>query len=155
MRQWFRQRVLTPIIDLLKQGITPEKIALSIAFGAVLGVLPALGITTVLCLVLAIVFRLNLVAIQVVNYAMYPLQLLLLVPFIRMGEAIFRARKFDITLAQIELLYRGSWMAALRVLWTSLWHAMTAWALVAPFACLAIYFVMKPVLHRAAVRVRG
>ena len=40
---FFRRRVLGPVLDLLRQGITPEKVALSIAFGVVLGVFPALG----------------------------------------------------------------------------------------------------------------
>jgi hypothetical protein len=44
-----RCRVVQPVIDLLTQGISPEKIALSLAFGIVLGVFPVLGSTTLLC----------------------------------------------------------------------------------------------------------
>ena len=92
---------MRPIVDLLTQGITPEKIALSIAFGLVLGVFPALGWTTLLCLLVAVWLRLNVPAMQLVNYLAYPLQVALLVPFIRAGEVLFRAPKLGISLPQI------------------------------------------------------
>lgn len=46
---FFYRRLIRPILDLLRQGVTPEKIALSIALGGALGVFPALGSTTALC----------------------------------------------------------------------------------------------------------
>jgi hypothetical protein len=33
MKEFFQKRLLRPILQLLIQGITPEKIALSLAFG--------------------------------------------------------------------------------------------------------------------------
>ena len=75
---FFYRRLILPILNLLRQGITPEKIALSIAFGIALGVFPVIGATTLLCAAAAIVLRLNLPAIQLVNYFVYPLQIALL-----------------------------------------------------------------------------
>ncbi len=72
---FFYRRLLRPILDLLRQGVTPEKMALSLALGGALGVFPALGCTTLLCLIAAIVLRLNLPAIQIVNYFVYPIQI--------------------------------------------------------------------------------
>ena len=54
MRAGFlRRRIVIPILDLLRQGITPEKIALSIALGITLGVTPVLGSTSILCFLAA------------------------------------------------------------------------------------------------------
>jgi hypothetical protein len=39
-RAWLYRKVVLPVVELLRQGITPEKIALSIALGAVIGVFP-------------------------------------------------------------------------------------------------------------------
>ena len=78
------------IADLLKQGITPEKIALTVALGAFIGTIPMLGTTTILCTVVALALRLNLPAIQMVNGIVYPLQLILLIPFYRLGAWLFR-----------------------------------------------------------------
>jgi len=65
------RNILVPIVDLLRQGITPEKIALSVALGAVLGIFPVLGSTTLLCAAAAFILRLNMPPIQVVNFLIY------------------------------------------------------------------------------------
>ena len=54
-----RNRWLKPFIQLLRQGVSPEKIALTIALGIILGITPVLGSTMLLCTLAAIVFRLN------------------------------------------------------------------------------------------------
>ncbi len=66
-------RWLKPFIQMLRQGVSPEKIALTVALGIMLGVIPVLGSTTALCTLAAIVLRLNLPAIQLVNGVVYPL----------------------------------------------------------------------------------
>jgi uncharacterized protein (DUF2062 family) len=95
MKEGFlHRRLVRPVLDLLRQGVTPEKIALSLALGVALGVFPVLGSTTALCALAALALRLNLPAIQIVNYFVYPLQIALLIPFFRLGERLFRAPIF-------------------------------------------------------------
>ena len=67
MKAFLQKRLIAPILQLLTQGITPEKIALSLAFGIMLGVFPVLGTTTLLRFAAALIFRLNLAAVQLVN----------------------------------------------------------------------------------------
>ena len=146
----FYRKLVVPIIDLLRQGITPEKIALSLAIGICLGVFPVVGTTTALCTLAAIVFRLNLPAIQLVNYLVYPLQLALLIPFIRLGEILFRAPHVSLSLTVIvESIKRSAWQA-MKTYWTSGWHAMIAWCLVGPVSIWIIYLVLAPMLRRFA-----
>src|SRR6185437_6664435 len=71
--------------SLLLEGISPQRLALTLALGFVLGCIPLVGIPTGLCAILAVVFRLNLPAIQAANYAAMPFQLALLVPLVRLG----------------------------------------------------------------------
>ena len=66
-------------------GLSPETIALIFALGLVLGVFPVFGVPTVLCSIAAIVFRVNLPAIQLVNQVCSPLQYALLIPLGRAG----------------------------------------------------------------------
>ncbi len=150
MRGWMQRRLVKPIVDLLTQGITPEKIALSMAFGLVLGVFPALGWTTLLCFVAAVWFRLNVPAMQLVNYLMYPLQLALLVPFIRAGEWLFRAPKLVISLSQILAMVKADVWHAIAALWVATIHAVIVWALLAPVAVWVIYRVLAPMLRKLA-----
>jgi uncharacterized protein (DUF2062 family) len=70
----------------LRQGISPRRLALTLALGFAVGCIPLVGLPTVLCAVLALTLRLNLPAIQTANYVAMPLQLALIVPFVRLGR---------------------------------------------------------------------
>jgi len=149
---FFYRRLVRPLLDLLRQGVTPEKIALSVALGAALGVFPALGWTTTLCAIAALVLRLNLPAIQIVNYFMYPLQLALLLPFFRLGEKLFGARHMPLSISQIfQLIHNGVWNA-IRFLWTTTWHAIVVWTILAPVFVAIAYALLTPLLRRAVHR---
>jgi uncharacterized protein (DUF2062 family) len=69
----------------LGQGISPLRLAVTLALGFAVGCIPVVGVPTVLCAGLALALRLNLPAIQVANYTAMPLQLALIVPFVRLG----------------------------------------------------------------------
>ena len=149
---FFKRRLVRPILDLLRQGVTPEKLALSLALGVVFGVFPALGWTTTLCAILAIVLRLNLPAIQIVNYFMYPVQIALLVPFFRLGEKLFRAPHLPLSVPQIYGMIHASLWTAIKLLWTTTWHAIVAWALLAPLVVALAYAILRPLLRRVLHR---
>ena len=99
-------RLLNPFIELLRQGVSREKIALTIALGIILGVTPVLGSTMLLCTLAAILLRLNLPAIQLANSVAYPLQFILLVPFYRLGAWMFRVDASTISLGGVTALIR-------------------------------------------------
>jgi len=149
-RGFFYRRVVGPIVALLTQGITPEKIALSLAFGIVLGVFPVLGSTTILCAAAALIFRLNLPTIQLVNYLIYPLQLFFLLPFIRLGEMLFRATPLRLSLAQMLAMARADMPHAVATLWLAGVHAMSAWLLIGPPAILLLYLLLSRALRQMA-----
>jgi uncharacterized protein (DUF2062 family) len=149
---FFKRRLGRPILELLRQGVTPEKIALSVALGAALGVFPALGCTTLLCAIFAIVLRLNLPAIQIVNYFVYPAQIALLLPFFRLGEKLFRVPHFSLSVPQFHAVIHASAWIAIKLLWTTTWHAIVAWSLLAPFFVGAVYLILTPILRRALRR---
>jgi uncharacterized protein (DUF2062 family) len=149
---FFQRRLIRPVIDLLRQGVTPEKLALSLVFGITLGVFPVLGSTTALCAIAALAFRLNLPAIQVVNYFVYPLQIVLLIPFFRSGEKLFGTQHLPLSVPQIYAMIHASMTGAVRALWTTTWHAIVVWAVLAPVAAITLYLVLVPALRRVARR---
>jgi uncharacterized protein (DUF2062 family) len=151
---FFHRKIVRPVVDLLRQGITPEKIALSIACGLILGIFPALGWTTLLCFLAAVIFQLNLPAVQLVNYFVYPLQLLLLIPFIRAGEILFHSARMPLSLTQILALIKTDAGHAIRVLWVATVHAVAVWALIAPLSIYVISKILTPALQRLGA-VRG
>jgi uncharacterized protein (DUF2062 family) len=112
----------------LRQGVSPRRLALTLALGIAIGCIPVIGVPTVLCAALALTLRLNLPAIQAANYAAMPLQLLLIVPFVRLGEFLFSggtsaARgSLLLPLQPFTLLAHFGALAA---------HALLAWLVVA------------------------
>ncbi len=148
---FFQRRILRPVLDLLSQGTSPEKIALSISFGLVLGVFPSLGWTTLLCFLAAVIFRLNLPAVQLVNFFVYPLQLVMLIPFIRAGEFLFHGGRLSLSVAQILAMIKADVWHAIKVLWIATVHAVAAWALVAPLAIYVLFRILSPMLRRLAL----
>ena len=147
---FFQRRIVRPVLDLLRQGTTPEKIALSIAFGLVLGVFPSLGWTTLLCFLATLLFGLNLPAVQLVNYFVYPLQLALLIPFITAGVLLFRSARLPLSVFQIVGMINTNVGNAIKMLWIITLHAIVVWALLAPPAVYILYRVLVPALRRLA-----
>jgi hypothetical protein len=150
----WRRKVVRPFLELLRQGLTPEKIAFTIALGITLGVTPVVGSTVLLCTLAAIVFQLNLPAIQLVNCLVYPLQLALLVPFLRIGAWLFGRQPSEISLAHIFELIRTDAFHAVAVLWTATTHALAAWLALGSLATALIYLLLVPVLRGLQSEVR-
>jgi uncharacterized protein (DUF2062 family) len=143
MIRYFQRRVSAPVLDLLKQGAAPEKIALSIAWGAVLGIFPVLGITTFLCAGVAVAFRLNMAAIQLSNWLVYPLQIILIVPFIVLGGHLFGAPDAAGDVENVMTLFRADLSSALGYAGERVFRAILVWLLAVP--------VVFPLLNKLLV----
>lgn len=150
MASFLRRRVVDPVLELLRQGVTPEKIALSLAFGLALGIFPVLGLSTALCTVVAIVLRLNLPAIQLVNYLASPLQLALIIPFVRVGEHLLGLQAQPLSVSEGFRIMADGVIHAIVVLWDAIVHAALGWIAIGPVLIFALYRSFKPILVRAA-----
>jgi uncharacterized protein (DUF2062 family) len=156
MREFLHRRLVAPLLALLRQGVTPRELALSLALGIVIGLVPILGVSTALCALAALVLRLNMPAIQLVNYLLMPLQLLLIIPQLRFGEWLAQSPRFPITLeAGLALLSHGA-ITAVRVLSTAIAHAALGWIVLAPPAAFILLRTLEPVIrHLTPTSSRG
>jgi uncharacterized protein (DUF2062 family) len=84
-----RESVRQQLVEWLRQGVTPRRLALTLALGCAIGCIPVVGIPTLLCGGLALALRLNQPAIQAANYAVMPAQIGLILPFVRLGGWLF------------------------------------------------------------------
>jgi uncharacterized protein (DUF2062 family) len=128
----------------LRQGISPRRLALTLALGFAIGCFPVLGIPTALCALLAVALGLNLPVIQAANYAAMPLQLALIVPFVRLGQLLGFGPSRTI---QVGALLHGSPSALLMRTGSLAEEAMLAWLLVA-IPAVALMTVTLTVLLR-------
>jgi uncharacterized protein (DUF2062 family) len=139
--------VLAPLHHLLLMGIGPRHLAWSLAAGIVIGVNPLIGSTTVFTLVAALLFRLNLIASQIANHVVYPLQFLLLFVFLRAGDLLFHTEPLPFRRRDLlHLAYHP--IRTTRLLWHWEWHALIVWALFAMVAAPLIASLLTPALRR-------
>jgi len=147
MRDFLQKRLVIPVLTLLRQGVTPRELALSVALGTTLGLVPVLGVSTALCALVALLLRLNMPAIQLVNYLLTPLQLILIIPLLRFGEMLVGAPRFPITLESVLDLLRAGALDAIQVLTTAIVHATLGWLVLAPVLAFALYHGLEPVFR--------
>jgi len=140
-------------MGLLRMGADPDRLAWSLALGLVVGVNPLLGSTTLVALGLASLFRLNLVASQVGNHAVYPLEILLFPVFIKLGDVIFGTDKLPLQGHDLWYAAKHHPWHTTRLLWRWEWHALVVWAIFAAVAMPVIAKASEPVLRKMAKRV--
>ena len=138
------------IVTQFTQGVTVQKMALTIALGMALGLFPILGSTTVLCAIIALWFRLNQPVIQVVNYLMYPLQIILIVVFVRIGEWIMRAPPVSFSIPEMLRKFHESPVKFMHEFGMTGLHAIIAWLLIAPLLVTVLYWALRPSLKKLA-----
>ena len=148
---FWQRKVVAPILAQLRQGITPEKIALTAALGAVIAVFPILGATTLLCGLVAWGLRLNQPIIQLVNYLCYPLQFALLLPFYRAGEW-FGAPHVALSIPELLARFQAGPLQFIADFGLVALGGIAAWLVAAPLVIAALYFGLRPLLQRMARR---
>ena len=154
MASLLQRWVVLPVKGLLKMGASPEKLAWSLAVGIVVGVNPLLGSTTLVALGLAGLFRLNVVASQVGNHAMYPFEIALFPVFIKLGSMLFVTEKLPLEGKKLWDAARAHPWDTTRILWRWEWHGLVVWAMFAVVALPVIAFGLRPVLEAMQRRIR-
>jgi hypothetical protein len=86
--------------------------------------------------------------VQFVNYFVYPLQIMLLVPYYRLGNLFFNAQQ-GMRLDTLKDMLTGiTHKEAITMLLDSTLNAIGAWLLISPLVLALLYAGLKPVLVR-------
>jgi len=143
----FRSKIRNLVEKIFIQGISPQKLALTISLGIFIGTAPVLWGTTIICAALAFIFRLNQPGIQAANYLVYPLQLAMIVPFYRIGARIFPwgpAVSADIILKEIM----ENWFGNIALIFVVTFKAIAVWLLVVAPLSLLLYFLLYSIFAK-------
>lgn len=150
---WWRRRVADPLLNLLKQGLTPNQLALTTALGVIFGTVPVLGITTLMATATAVRLRLNVAALLLISHLMSPVQLLLIIPMFRLGNRLMgNGTGPELTLAQLQNLFSSTWLSTLQLIWRAGAGALLLWAAASVPVGLVLYFSLRPVFSRLLAR---
>ncbi|PTY01145.1 DUF2062 domain-containing protein [Opitutus sp. ER46] len=146
-RNFWRRRVTDPVVAQLTQGLTPHKIALTIAVGSALALFPILGTTTLLCLIVGVVLKLNQPIMQAINYACTPLHLPFIFYSFRWGHRLFDDPDTPLRFKPMLALLRASPVDFLERYGLAALHAIIVWAVLVPVWIVVVYYVMRPILR--------
>ncbi len=154
VQQFLKRRLLDPVVALLTQGISPDRISATLATGTVCSLFPFLGATSLLNLLVGLWFRMNQPILQTLNQLLGPLQLILILVYVRIGEFLWSANGTDLftisgmitsfaELSPADFLRRFGWAGI---------HAFSAWALTAPLLFALVYIPLRPLIRRFSHR---
>ena len=134
----------------LRQGVSPRRLALTLALGFAIGCIPVLGVTSFVCFAVAVALRLNLPAIQAANWVAMPMQVALILPFVRLGRRLIgfgSSQPFD-----AGALLHSSPSVIISRMGSLTGQAMLAWLVIAiPAVALTTLILTKVLRHIPAV----
>ena len=131
---------------LLKQGLTPKQLALSLVVSTLVSIFPIFGISTIVLTSIALPFRLNLPIMIAFSYIVGPLKFLVLIPFINLGASVFGEEHTLLSFEAIKASYEtGFWITA-KALSYELLCGTVGWAITAVPLGVVLYFILKTIL---------
>ena len=136
----------------LSQGITPQKLALTSSFAVVFATFPIIGSTTLLCLFFGIFFKLNQPLIQALNWALAPVQLLMIPVLLRLGEWILNSPPTSISPVEMMALFNQDWVLFIENYGMAGVRAILAWLLLAPIYGVLVYYVVYPIFRKLKIK---
>jgi len=134
-------------VKLLNVGMScPKNMALSLTVGVCLALFPVIGMTFLLGLMVAVVFRLNHLIVQSLNLLLAPVQLLLIYPFIKAGNLVFAgSRVFNNFFS-----YTGEW-TFLKFL-EMITGGVVVWFILSVVTMPVLYFILVRILKAREIQ---
>jgi len=126
---------------LLKQGLTPKELIQSIIVSGLISIIPILGVSTFMITTISLKSKLNFPVMIALSYLMWPVQILLIIPFIRVGEFIFSVPRNHHTVEEIISSFQNSFFQTLSQLSFELLCGFGGWFLTAVPVAVLIYLV--------------
>lgn len=127
---------------LFKQGLSPLLLSESIIVSGVFSIIPILGVSTFILTTLSIKRKLNLPIMMAISYLMWPVQILLIIPFIRIGEFIFSVPPSHHTVEEIISSFQNSFFQTLGHLSFELLCGLGGWFLTTVPVSIGLYLML-------------
>lgn len=126
--------------------MSPSKLAAGISLGFVLGIIPFVGITTILCGIFAYTLRINMAVIQLVNYIVYPLQIVLFIPFIKLAIYLFSVNPMPYPIETVWARLETEFIRTIGDIWLANIFGVLLWLGIAPFLFVGVYLSSKYII---------
>ncbi|KAI5055016.1 hypothetical protein GOP47_0030161 [Adiantum capillus-veneris] len=140
--QFGQERLVNPCSIILRRGLEPKLLTISLALGVTLGLFPISGITILLSAIAAVILQSNchVPTLMLSNVVVSPVQLMM--PFMRVGEMVTGADHSPVAPAGFWIALRGHEPHA--VIYAMMLHVIIGWCLFAPLSVGLLYIVSFP-----------
>ncbi len=140
---WNFRALKSKTVALFKQGLTPIELTQSILVAALFSIIPILGVTTILLTGFSLKRKLNLPIMIAISYLAWPLQILMIIPFINIGEYIFSVPQSHHSVEEIIASFQERFFGTLSHLSFELLCGFGGWLLTAVPFFTVIYLVLN------------
>ncbi|KAK1287654.1 hypothetical protein QJS10_CPB19g00100 [Acorus calamus] len=141
---WLNRKIVDPLKLILRRGAEPKQLAFSAALGITLGVFPICGVTVFLCGVAIALLgnRCHAPSVMLTNFIATPIELSLVIPFLRFGEALTGGSHLPLTSDALKKVLTGQ---ASREVLLSILRALLGWFVAAPLILALLYVMFLPI----------
>jgi uncharacterized protein (DUF2062 family) len=146
-------KILIPFRLIPEEGLSAEKLAFSVTLGLIAGMFPVIGATTILSIMLTIIFRQNILVVQSVQWIMALAQVLLIVPFMQFGAYILNQRAIHISIEQILLAFQPGILEGIKTIGIFHLYAILTWTLLSIPIGAVSYFVFKAIFQKRNIAI--
>ncbi|KAK1407659.1 hypothetical protein QVD17_39280 [Tagetes erecta] len=140
---WLNKQIVEPFVEILSRGAEPKELAFSAALGITLGVFPIVGVTFFLCMLAITILgtSVNAPTVMLANFVATPIELSLIIVFLRFGEFLTGGAHFPLTTDALKKVLTGQ--ASTEIL-LSIVRALLGWIVLAPFILGLLYIILVP-----------
>jgi uncharacterized protein (DUF2062 family) len=125
------KNILVKIKKPFEQGLSPNEVTKAIIISLLFTVFPVFGLTTMLLTLIAFKFKLNLPVMIIVSYIAAPLQFILFLPFIYVGEFLFDTHITLLSMQEITNSFNASFWNTFQLLLFMLACGVSGWLVIA------------------------
>jgi uncharacterized protein (DUF2062 family) len=145
-------KFLIPFRLIPEAGLTADKFAFSVSIGIVAGLFPVIGATTVLSLLLTMLFRQNLLVVQSVQWMLAFAQVLLIIPFMQFGAFMLNQQIMPISIEHVNLAFQAGFYSGMRTIGIFHLYAILTWTIICiPMGAIS-YFAFRAVYQKRISR---
>lgn len=136
------------LLRALKQGWSLEGLCWAAAWGFTIGIFPIYGVTTGALAAVGWIGKLNHAVLQGFNYLVAPLKVLLILPYVALGETLlFAEERFALSLSEFTLRFQNDPFGTLQQFGMVFLHAVVGWLVTFPFLLVGVYSLHRFLFH--------
>ena len=136
-----KNKILIPFKIIPRQGLSSNKLALSFTIGIIAGSFPVIGLTSVVSLIFLVLLKQNFTIVQAMNWVVAPIQLLMIIPFMRLGAIVLFKDNLSITLGNIIKAFEPGLWEGLKTVGLLHVYAALGWTIIAIPAGIVMYYL--------------